>query len=368
MIVSESASRLEDELLRFARALVRQQRKSGSWADDRPSLPSIVVTCQGTQLLTSLSCSHFGGSIARALDWLSQATTVAHEYSYWRALPLIQGEADESTIGAALAHLEEKVTFGLLHHENSPLKPFLLECAVSAGARSAVVDKVVAELAESLASIPPDWPAERVSYRLLAVLLADPVRGAAVAKAAIEHIAARMTGSGAGVHWSSLVATAYICLNLLAASSLITESGLQGRVRDLADRAGEYLASRWESRDFRSEPLAGGDFNETTPSYAQVVVARALVRWQGMRRPHWYHDVWSRAWSLEYRRRRDLMWVSSGLTLLLLARIVPPPVVATIQTQLTEAAWTWTSRLADVVGIGVVVFPFAKRAVRRFRS
>lgn len=298
---------IRNSLIDFAVELMDTRTPDGSWHDARPTLQSIVVTCQATTWLAGVEGDLAEETVDDACRWLCKAETVALDYAYWRLIPLIYAGADAGAIAAARDHVRKAAEERVIHHRNSPLNGFYIDALNRLGVTDETYDRIVSEWSHDLDQPVVEWAPPRIGH-VLGCIAANPAPfDAGYSARLVAQLRAVGTYDGAVRYWGSLVETAYVVKDLAACANQF-DGRLQAECLDMAKEGARHLCTAWTRDELASPPIAGGDFDDTL--YNHVVVARALSAVCDVVHPGWQ----SRAWANEFAGyRRSLGAISPSV-------------------------------------------------------
>lgn len=279
-------TKIRREVCAYVDELVTAQNSEGAWGDKLPVLETSVITCQATHFLSSFRGKDVTKALERATEWLTRPAVASSEYSHWRYVPLLEAKASEGDLEQAISHLRDKVQLGIKHHENSPLQEYYAMCRIKHGGLDSLAKQIVNDSLKELSAPPADWSPEKLAFKLAIVVLSGMSPSEQLVETAIDRLVLASTCKGDIRHWHTLVATAYIEMNLLQLCRQFGSASAIGKKSwQIAEQTARYLVKQWDKGDFASEPLAGGVFDKTP--YSKIVVARALVEVLDFQEPRW---------------------------------------------------------------------------------
>ncbi len=278
--------KIRREICAFVSELIAAQNSEGAWGDKSPELETSVVTCQATQFVSSFRGKVVTTALERAIEWLTRPAVASSEYTYWRYVPLYEAKASKDDLEQAINHLRDTVALGIKHHANSPLQEYYVVCRIKHGGLDSLATQIVGDSLKELNSAPSDWSPEKLAFKLAIVVLSGTNPSGQLVEATIDRLIVASTCKGGIRYWHSLVATAYIEMNLLQLCRQFgIASPLGEKIWQIAEQTARYLVKQWDKGEFASEPLAGGVFDKTP--YSKIVVARALVEVLDFQEPRW---------------------------------------------------------------------------------
>jgi len=273
------------ELCAFAE-LLAGQNPEGMWYKEKSELIAAVVTCQATHFLSSFHGKSITASLTRAVNWLASPAVSTSEYTYWRYIPILEAGAPPADLEASMNHLKEKIDAKIKHHEDTPLYEYYVLCRLRHGGLDPNAKQIVDDCVKELTALPNDWKPEKLCFKLTVAVLSGVDIADNIVQTAIDRLTALSTFKSDRRQWHSLVATAYILINLLQIQRHFGKTSIVGnKLEKILNETTRFLVQRWDCKDFYSEPLAGGDFGDT--HYNKIIVARALVEALDSQEPRW---------------------------------------------------------------------------------
>ncbi len=342
------------KLYNYANTLINQQKSNGAWYQKKPSLQSVVLTCQISLLLVLFFGKKIKKSLEKASSWLTSTKVVTNEYSYWRALPLIEIGCNDTEIEDALNHVKQKIVSGVLHHENSPIKEFYCSCVYKANKSCKVANNITRELKDIVHNndIIRKLPSNKISHILSYLYATGNIEEKEVSML-LDIIISKSEISDGMRKWTSLVSTSYVVLNLIEILKVCQCQKLQNKINKLVEEAGRYLIKRWADDNFKSPPTAGGDFDDT--DFSKIVSARALVNIALYNNPRCFESIIT-------DRSDDLKFLNTLLVMILLGVLLISLNKYIIKSlsyfnfTVKASFWKTIGRLADLVGISPIIY------------
>lgn len=359
-------TKIKHELIDFIFLLTKQQTRSGAWIENNPSLQSVILTCQSTLLLCKFRGSIVEKSLNKSVSWLTRADIATYEYSYWRLLPILRAKINGQLASDIKEQVRKKIEVGLLHHENSPLKGYYIECCIQLNEIDSTVREILNEWFDQVSNNSQEMPPERITYILAnyPLIKSAPNRKKVLelAPALLEVISTKGTYRNNTRFWSNLVSTAYITLNLVQIYKLVTDNKAKKIAHDLMQESTLFLTRMWELKNFESDPLAGGDFQQT--DYAKIIVARALVEVADWEDSGWREEAWVNNYDKIKNRHHTVLFILIGFALIILAQFIRKISIS----QTNSIDWLIVAKIADIIAIGSIALPFLTKIIKRLRK